>query len=452
MVTETIVAQCTPSGSGALALLRVSGEDAWNIASKAANLSSKKNLSNVATHSIHHGWVIDKNNNIIDEVMFFAMQGPKTFTGENVIEITCHNNPFIIENILQRMIECGARLAQPGEFSRQALENNKLDLVQAEAINEVIQANSQYTLKQSLEQLQGSLSHWIKSLEKQIIQLIALCEASFEFLEEEMDFSEQMHKVITKVLMHIAELKVTFNQQQQIREGIRVAIIGPTNTGKSSLFNALTGKDKAIVTKIAGTTRDVLESGLYEDGMYVTLIDTAGVRNSFDDIEQEGIVRSYKEAKTADIILLSLDDGAEPSREQKVVYEDIYAKYKEKIIVVKNKSDLKSKNSLFPFLNLRVSSQKKIGLLKLKKEIMKKVKELFNSGSSTFLVNKRHYDLLMTFETHLLIVKSMLQNSPDYELIAHHLKEALATLTELTGKSVNEKALDAVFREFCVGK
>lgn len=452
MFTETIIAQCTPSGSGALALLRVSGSSAWEITCQAAKLSSKQKLSEVSSHTIHHGWVIDGTGAIIDEVMFFAMRGPKTFTGEDVIEITSHNNPFIIENILQRIIECGARLAQPGEFSRQAVENNKLDLIQAEAINELIQANSQQILKQSLEQLRGSLSHWVKELEKSVIQLIALCEASFEFLEEEMDFSKQMHATVTQLLMHITDLKNTFNKQQQIREGVRVAIIGPANTGKSSLFNALTGKDKAIVTKYSGTTRDVLESGLYQDGMYVTLIDTAGVRNAFDEIEQEGIVRSYKEAKTADIILLSLDGGEEPSEEQKLVYEDIYNKYKEKIIIVKNKADRKNKNSLFPFTNLRVSSQKKTGLDELKKEIMKKVKELFSSGSSSFLVNKRHHDLLLAFEKELLIVKEMLIKSADYELIAHHLKEALATLTELTGKSVSEQALDAVFKEFCVGK
>jgi tRNA modification GTPase len=452
MITETIVAQCTPSGSGAIALLRISGPQAWDIVNHCAQLSSKQNLKDVITHTIHHGWIVNKANEKLDEVLFFAMRGPRSFTGEDVIEITSHNNPFVIESILLCIIKCGARLAQPGEFSRQAVENNKLDLIQAEAINEIIQANSQHILKQSLQQLQGSLSHWIKTFEKEIIQLIALCEASFEFLEEEMDFSEQMHRVVATLLTKISELKITFNKQQQIREGVRVAIIGPANTGKSSLFNALTGKDKAIVTKYSGTTRDVLEAGLYEDGMYVTLIDTAGVRNAFDEIEQEGIVRSYQQAKIADIILLSLDGGAEPSHEQKLVYEDIYTKYKEKIIVVKNKSDRKLKNSLFPFAALKVSSRTKNGLPELRQKIMEKIKKIFSSGSSSFLVNKRHYDLLVAFENHLLVVKGMLSSSLEYELIAYHLKEALAALTELTGKSVSEKALDAVFKEFCVGK
>lgn len=452
MITETIVAQCTPEGSGALALLRISGPEAWSVACQLARLSSKKKLSLVHSHTIHHGWVMDKQDEKIDEVMFFAMRGPKTFTGEDVIEVTCHNNSFILEAILQRAIECGGRLAQPGEFSRQAVENNKLDLIQAEAINELIQANSQQSLKQSLEQLQGSLSHWVKDLEKKVIQLSALCEASFEFLEEEMNFSEQMHNIVSTMLTQIAQLKITFDKQHQIREGIRIAIIGSTNTGKSSLFNALIGKDRAIVTKIAGTTRDSIEAGIYEEGIYLTLVDTAGLRTTYDEIEQEGINRSYIEAQTADIVLLSLDGSAALSAKEKTVYEDLFNTYKDKIIIIKNKSDWKQKNSLFPFDSLSVSSKTMSGVPQLKKMIMEKIKHILSTGSSSFLLNKRHFDLLISFEENLLVIKGMLTGHTDYEIIAYHLKEALAALTELTGKSVSEKTLDTVFKEFCVGK
>lgn len=451
MITETIVAQCTPTGSGALALLRVSGSDAWAIACQAAKLSSKQKLFAVSSHTIHHGWVVDAQENKLDEVMFFAMRGPKTFTGENVIEITCHNNPFIIESVLLRIIECGARLAQPGEFSRQAVENNKLDLIQAEAINELIQANSQQTLKQSLEQLQGSFSGWVKGLEKNIIQLIALCEASFEFLEEEMNFSPQMKNTIDKTLAKITQLKKNFDQQIQLREGVRIALIGSVNAGKSSLFNALIGKKRAIVTSIAGTTRDSIEAGIYEDGTYLTLIDTAGLRNTQDLVESEGIKRAHSEAKMADIVLLAVDSSTNLTLEEETAYNEILNTYKEKIITVKTKSDLKQVSSKY-INSILVSSQTNQNIQKLKDVLSTKIRMLFESGQSSFLLNKRHFTLLSQFEKHLLIIQAMLNKNQDYELIAHHLKEALATLTELTGKSVSEKALDAVFKEFCVGK
>lgn len=452
MAIETIVAQCTPSGSGAIALLRISGPDAWGIVSKCAHLSSKRALASVQSHTIHHGKITSSLNKTIDDVLFFAMRGPRSFTGEDVIEVTCHNNPFIIEEILERIIECGARLAQAGEFSRQAVENNKLDLTQAEAINELIHANSQQLLKQSLEQLDGSLSHWINLLEKQIIQLMALCEASFEFLEEEMDFSKQMDQTVTQVLEKIASLKKTFDQQQQLREGMRIAIIGSVNAGKSSLFNTLIGKKRAIVTNIAGTTRDVIEAGMYDDGVYVTLVDTAGLRKTDDIIEKEGIERSYKEAKLADIVLLTFNGSAFFTKNEKSVYQQLLKTYQEKTILVQNKTDLENKKEALGKVAIKISTKTGTGIEQLKKLIAEKIKAIFTSGGSSFLLNKRQFRLLCSFEQELFTVKKMLQNNPDYELISHHLRDGLAHLNELTGKTVTEKALDAVFKEFCVGK
>ncbi len=454
MTTDTIIAQCTPSGTGALALIRVSGSKALIITSQAGLLSSKKKITEVASHTINHGWVVDCQNNKIDEVLFFVMHAPKTFTGEHTVEISCHNNPFIIENIIQRIIQTGARLAQPGEFSRQAVENNKFDILQAEAIKELIHAQSQESLKLSLQQIKGSFSHHIKSLEKQLIQAISLCEASFEFLEEEMDFSDQMQNILTNINEKTSELINLFDQQKQIREGIRIALIGSVNAGKSSVFNTLLGKERAIVTNVAGTTRDSIEAGFYKEGFYWTIIDTAGIRQTNDIIEKEGIDRSYQEAQIADIIIVVIDGSRITNKQEEMIYEDIIKKYPQKSIIVTNKIDLLSQNS-WPYdqqKTLQISTKTKAGISDLIEAISNKTHVLFEKNSSTFLLNKRHYNLLNSFLVELNNAQNILHTNREYELISLHLQRALATLAEISGKSITEQTMDSIFKDFCVGK
>lgn len=452
IITDTIVAHCTPSGPGAIALIRVSGPDAVAITAQCAQLSLKKSLLSVETHTIHHGWVVAKDGKLLDEVLFFVMHAPRTFTGQTVVEISTHNNPFIIESIVQELIACGARPAQRGEFTRQAVESGKLDLVQAEAINELIHANSEQLLQQSLQQLKGSFSHWIVQLETQLLKLIALCEASFEFLEEEVDFSGPMQEALKKIFTDIGTIKQSFDQQQQLRNGIRIALVGSVNAGKSSLFNALIGKNRAIVTDIAGTTRDVIETGIYKDGVYLTLIDTAGLRQTADIIEQQGIERSYQEAQTADIILLVIDGSRVTTVQELEIYSTLLERHKEKIITLINKIDQPEKHTFTVKDYIKTCAQNKVGIEELNKAIQTKITQLFAQNNSPFLVNKRHFTLLTSFEQKLKIVETMLTGSIEYELVAYHLKDALETLTELTGKSVSEKAMDTVFKEFCVGK
>src|SRR3990172_1810525 len=338
---EPIIAQCTPQGSGAIALLRLSGDNAFAVADVISALPGNKKISSQATHTIHYGFVVDADGNHIDQVLLLVMHAPHTFTGDDTVEITCHNNPFIVQNILSTAINAGARLAQEGEFSRRAVLNNKIDIVQAEAINDLIHANTQLALKQSLSQLEGSFTQWIASIEKQLIKALALSEASFEFLDEEnMEFNLQIKEIIEHVLATSNNLKTTFNQQQQIRSGIRIAIIGSVNAGKSSLFNALLNAERAIVTNIAGTTRDAIEAGLYKNGNYWTLIDTAGLRTTNDIIEQLGIKRSHEEAHKADIIVLVFDGSQKLSTAETAVYQQLLNDYHDKIIIITNKSDL----------------------------------------------------------------------------------------------------------------
>jgi tRNA modification GTPase len=457
MNSDTIVAHCTPSGSGAIALLRISGSQAFSIVNSCAQLSSGKLLSSVDTHTIHHGWVVNHNGKKLDEVLFLAMRGPRTFTGEDTIEITSHNNQFLIETLIERIIACGARPAQPGEFTRTAVENNKIDLLQAEAINELIHAQSQQALKHALDQLEGSLSQQLAILEKKVLQIIGLCEASFEFLEEDVDFSDQMRERIQETLTTVAHLKKNFDQQQLVRQGVRIALVGTVNAGKSSLFNALIGKNRAIVTSIAGTTRDVIEAGSYQDGMYWTFIDTAGLRNTDDVIEKEGIERSYQEAQNADLVLLVNDTSRFLTDAEKLVYETILTTYQTKTILVHNKIDALVQESVKnTFGNClaesSVSTKTREGIETLHQTITTVVHELVDKTDCPFLLNKRHMTLLTSFENKLLTVSDFLQGTIEYELVAYHLKDALSVLTELTGKSVSEKAMDMIFRDFCVGK
>jgi tRNA modification GTPase len=447
---QTIIAQCTPQGKGALALLRLSGINVFDVVHRFAKFASGKFIIDLQSHSIHYGWVIDHENNAIDQVMYLIMHGPKTFTGQNVVEITCHNNQFIIEAIIARAIACGARLAQEGEFSKRAVMNGKIDLIQAEAINELIHAQSQSALKKSLSQLQGSFSHWVINLEKELFKALALSEASFEFIDEEMEFAPQINNLLTHILEKITLIKKNFDQQLLIRQGIRIAIIGSVNAGKSSLFNALLGTNRAIVTPIAGTTRDAIEAGMYHQDTYWTLIDTAGLRQTNDIIEQEGIKRSHEQAQKADIILLVYDASRALTAQEMQAYDQIIKSYDKKIITIYNKSDIASlKNSS----GILISTIKNFNIKAVENAIENKISDLFQSIECHYLLNQRHFNLLLCVEEKICIIQEMLKQKPiRYELLSMHLNDAIASLSELSGKEISETGMDTIFKEFCIGK
>lgn len=446
---QTIIAQCTPRGSGAIALMRVCGINAIDIVDRITKLASGKKLIDLPTHTIHYGSIINQSA-ATDNVLFLLMRAPKTFTGQDTVEITCHNNQFIVEEIISLAINAGARLAQEGEFSKRAVMNGKIDVIQAEAINELIHAQTQMALKQSLAQLEGSFSHWLSTLEKDLLKALALSEASFEFLDEEMEFAPQIQQLIATVQNKISSIKKTFNQQQHIRQGIRVAIIGSVNAGKSSLFNALLNQNRAIVNAQAGTTRDVIEAGLYKNGNYWTLVDTAGLRQTDDMIEKEGIKRSLEEAHKADIIILAYDSSREITSQETIVYDEIKQKYTHKIICVLTKAD----SSIDAAIDgISVSSQNKQNIDILEQSIEQKIATLFASIESPFLLNQRQHNLLLALEHKLTAIISMLTQKPvAYELLSIHLNDAIAHLAELSGKAISEAGMDMIFKEFCIGK
>ncbi|MCK4650812.1 tRNA uridine-5-carboxymethylaminomethyl(34) synthesis GTPase MnmE [Candidatus Babeliales bacterium] len=458
-----IVALCTSRGSGAIAVLRICGTDAIKIVDKFAKISSGKNLSECNSHTIHHGYVINSNNpkNVIDEVLFFLMRSPKTFTGQDTVEINCHNNLFIIERIIELAILSGARLAERGEFTKRAFLNKKIDLVQAESINDLINAQTEFVLKKSMSQLSGSLSYFLQEIELCITKLLALIEGSFEFFEEEqkdLDLDNLIRENIKKLCEKLDYIKSNFKQQQRIKNGIKICILGWVNSGKSTLFNALVKNDRAIVTKIEGTTRDSIEYSLYKNGNFWSFIDTAGIRDTNDFIEKKGIDRSLNQAEYADIILLIFDSSIFLNNQKIEVYKKIFEKYKDKIILVASKIDIEDKESLNNLLFIdhkkfvKVSGLKKIGIDILEDEIEKSIQDLFLKLKSPFLLNCRQYNLIIQMKRDIDFIVKNYKDSLEYELIAYHLKNLLETLSQLTGKNVSERVLDSVFKQFCVGK
>lgn len=452
MEDQTIIAQCTPHGSGAIALLRISGAQALHIATAISNLASGRKIAELPSHTIHFGSVVDDSAQEIDQVMFLIMHAPRSFTGENTVEITCHNNQFIIQAIINQTIKHGARLAQSGEFCKRAMLNDKIDLIQAEAINELIHANTQMALKTSLAQIKGSFSHWIADIQQELVKAMAYCQASFEFIDEEhMTFQENIKDILNNILCTIDKLKITFDQQQRIRQGIRIAIIGPVNAGKSSLFNSLLRQNRAIVTNIAGTTRDVIEAGVYKNQNYWTLIDTAGLRQTDDIIEQEGIQRSFEQAELADIILLVMDASRTIHPQELETILSIANQHQHKIITLFNKSDIRIEQTL-PVQGLSISAQNQTDSQQIEELIEQKIDSLLQGAASSFLLNTRQFNLLLSLEQKCLeIIPLCTQNAP-YEIISIYLQEAAADLSELTGKTISEAAMDQVFRQFCVGK
>lgn len=451
---ETIIAQCTPKGPGAIALLRLSGSGAVDVASSISRLPNNGSLRDQPSHTISYGWVTDCDGSAIDQVLFLVMHAPRTFTGEHTVEITCHNNPFIIDQIIARAIASGARHAQEGEFSRRAVMNGKMDLTQAEGINELIGAQTQHALKRSLAQVTGSLSHQITMIEQQLIKALALCEASFEFIDEEMEFGPEINRIITHQREHIARLKEAFSNNRQIKEGVRVALVGSVNAGKSSLFNALLNRERSIVTNIAGTTRDSIEAGLYANGTYITLVDTAGLRQTDDIVEQAGIERSFNEAELADILIIVIDGARAITPAEEAVYKELIAKHAQKAFIVRTKSDLPT--SSVPLLETlphhAVSTVDHQALADLNKAISKRIEQIFSTHDSPFLLNKRQFHLLSALDTDLAALQARLEGKVEYELLSYHLNDALARVAEITGKTISEASMDAVFREFCVGK
>ncbi|MCX6986887.1 MAG: tRNA uridine-5-carboxymethylaminomethyl(34) synthesis GTPase MnmE [Chlamydiae bacterium] len=446
---ETIAAIATPLGEGGIAVIRVTGAMALSVVEKIFSGP----IHTYQTHTAHLGKITDLDHRLIDEALVLVMLGTRSFCGEDTVEIHCHGGSIVSRKVLEAVLSAGARAAQPGEFSFKAFMNGKMDLVQAEALQELIGAKNEIALRQAEEQLQGSLSKKIASFQNELFDIAAILEAWVDFPEEGLEFAskEELLSSLTSTLRDMQSLSNTFEEGQVMKQGLSLCLIGPPNAGKSSLMNTLLGKERAIVTDIPGTTRDILEDDLLLGGLHFRIKDTAGIRNTEEAIEKEGIRRSKKAMASADLILLVFDITQKLTEAE----EDLLAAAPEsKTLVVWNKADLPHQSPRpTPCPSIEISAKTNTGIHELKNAIHKIIwKKGPPSQEEIILTNVRHKQALDNATQATLSVINGLESDLSPEFIASDMRRILTELGTIIGRDINEDILGAIFSKFCVGK
>lgn len=458
ILKDTIAAIATPVGVGGIGIIRVSGPLSEEIAHLL--FKSRKQADKLMTHRLYHGDIISPGTGaILDEVMISLMRGPHSYTGEDILEINCHGGPLILQTVLSEIIKAGARPAEPGEFTRRAFLNNRLDLSQAEAVADVIMAKTERSLEAAVSHLRGELAEKIGSLRVSIIDILAVLETSIDFSEEDIDIERNPEIVgmIQAVLDDLQAILATYERGKLYRYGINAVITGKPNVGKSSLLNRLLGEKRAIVTPVPGTTRDFIEESIVIRGIPVRLTDTAGIRQPKNIIEQEGIALVREKLSLADVVIIVLDGSGVLTEEDIEVIEENRAR---KAVLVINKKDLPRTmnigevHRLTPDLNpLCISAKYGDGIPALEEVIYRLVMEWQeNCRETTMISNIRHKMSLEKTALLLSQAKDGIENGLSPELPALDVREALDTLGEIVGKTVNEEILDRIFAAFCIGK
>lgn len=447
-IGDTVAAIATAPGVGAVSLIRVSGPEAIQISAKA--LRCRGGLESQPERYAVLAKVINANGDVVDEVLATVFKGPRSFTGEDVVELACHGGVLVTRRVLERLLECGARSAEPGEFSQRAFENGKLDLTQAEAIMDLISAQTDMAMRAAHEQLQGRLGDQSEALRENLLGVVAHVEAYIDFPEEDIDpdTGAAMLKRIDEVQEGIKKMLSTAEQGRILREGVRTVICGEPNVGKSSLLNSLLGYERAIVSDVEGTTRDTVEEVVNVKGIPVRLIDTAGVRESSDQIEQQGIVRSEKQIEMADLIL-EVVDGSKAG-ERLLTEDQIQGRHH---ILIINKTDLGQDDVWQGSGGVRISCREEHGLDSLADAISD---ELLLSesawGGHAMAINARHQDCLKKAAESLCNAREALELQTGVEFAAIDLREALNSIGEIAGRVDTEEILGEIFGSFCIGK
>ncbi len=451
---DPICALATANGTGAIAVIRVSGTGAKALVSKAFS----KDLQALPSHTVHLGWMRSASGERLDEVLATLFDNGKSFTGEESVELACHGSPYIQQLLLQRLVEVGCRLAEPGEFTKRAFLNGRLDLSQAEAVADLIAAQSKQAHQVALQQLRGRFSSELQQLREQLINFAALIELELDFAEEDVEFADRssLKQLVASVLQMVRRLAASFELGNAIKQGVPVAIVGAPNTGKSTLLNQLLGEERAIVSNIAGTTRDVIEEVLNIEGIQFRLIDTAGIRQTTETIEALGIERSQQKIEQAKIVLCLADSGDASNLQETMEWvQSLKTLHPDKnILLTLNKADL----TTAPNLNsqeevLQISALTGKGISALKDKLVQLVLGDFSIQDETIVSNARHHAALELTAAALDRAQAGLDGQTTADFIAMDIREAMRHLGHITGQiDVDTDILGTIFSKFCIGK
>lgn len=456
---DTICATSTAQGVGALAVVRVSGDQAVSIVNQ---VFKGKDLTKVESHTVHYGFIVNSPNDsqsslhneeeIIDEVMVSVFKAPKTFTAEDLVEISCHGSPFIQQEILQVLLNHGARLAEPGEFSQRAFLNGRIDLAQAEAIADLIAAQNKASHKVALNQLRGGISSELKDLREELINFTALIELELDFSEEDVEFAnrEELQELVRKMKEKVQGLLKTFEYGNAIKNGVPVAIIGKPNAGKSTLLNALLNEERAIVSDIAGTTRDTIEETINLDGISFRFIDTAGIRETSDEIESIGVEKAKEKVQQAQVVIHLYEDDQSILEELKDLLTDkIVFNLKSKIDKSGVGEEIQGDSAYHSF---GISVKAGINIDRLKNQLVESIRHGVDEDA-VIITNLRHKEALQNALESIQNVESGMRMGLTGDLLAFHLRDTLKHIGSITGQiDVDKDILGTIFGKFCIGK
>jgi len=459
---DSIIALATPSGIGAISVIRISGEDAINIVSKKFNSISGRELKNQKTHTIHLGHIIE-NNRIIDEVLVSVFKNPSSYTGENVVEISCHGSSYIQQEIIQLFLKNGCRMADNGEFTMRAFLNGKMDLSQAEAVADVIASNSSASHQLAIQQMRGGITNELKDLRAKLLDFAALIELELDFSGEDVEFADRtkFKELVATISSVLKKLIDSFSFGNAMKNGIPVAIIGEPNVGKSTLLNSLFNEEKAIVSEIAGTTRDAIEDELIIEGVAFRFIDTAGIRQTNDIVESIGIKKTFEKAENAQLLIFLIDSnkfvGSKSTFLEEI--ETIKNRFPNKrLLLIANKIDSlpeKQRKEITTSVKdiLLLSAKEKIGITTLLEELTSLVNRGALSNNETIVTNSRHFEALNNALNAINSVQEGIDLEISTDLFSIDIRECLRHLGNITGEyDVDKDILGHIFSNFCIGK
>ncbi|MFK7050983.1 tRNA modification GTPase MnmE [Flavobacterium columnare] len=465
MNQETIVALATPSGAGAIAIIRISGKDAIVSAQSVFKSIKNKELTKQKTHTLHLGHIID-GDKIIDQVLLSLFKGPNSYTGEDTVEISCHGSTFIQQQIIQLLLRKGCRMAQAGEFTLRSFLNGKMDLSQAEAVADLIASDNEASHQIAMQQMRGGFSNELAKLREELLNFASLIELELDFAEEDVEFADrsQFVDLLNRIEFVLKRLIDSFAVGNVIKNGIPVAIVGEPNVGKSTLLNALLNEERAIVSDIAGTTRDTIEDELVIDGIGFRFIDTAGIRETKDVVESIGIQKTFEKIEQAQVVIYLFDGSKFKVSSSQLILEieQIKNKYPQKpLIVLINKKDvltleeISTLNLKLETLNLKqilISAKQNIGIDELKNTLLSFVNTGALRNNETIITNTRHYDSLLKALEEIQKVQWGMQQGLPSDLMAIDIRQALYYFGEITGEVTNDELLGNIFANFCIGK